>query len=157
MIFATVGTQLAFPRLMDALEALAPGFNEKIVAQTGPDHTPRTHLDTRTSLTPAEFETLFSSARLVVGHAGIGTLLMAQRLQKSLVILPRQHALGEHRNDHQLATARQIERLPGVYVAWEADDLGPLLSRPDLAPASDAPSAGRETLVARIRGFIDQK
>lgn len=35
MIFATVGTQLPFPRLIDALEALAPDLGEEVIAQIG--------------------------------------------------------------------------------------------------------------------------
>lgn len=91
---------------------------------------------------------------MIVAHAGIGTILSAKRWGKPLVILPRRHGLGEHRNDHQLATARQVESLPGIHVAWEAADLGPLLTLPDLTPASDAPSPSHAALIARLRTFI---
>lgn len=154
MIFATVGTQLPFARLIDALNALAPELGEEVVAQTGPSEGAWPHLDLRTTLAPAEFEALFTAARVVVAHAGIGTILSAKRYGKPLVILPRRHALGEHRNDHQLATARQVEALPGIHVAWEAADLEPLLARPDLTPASDAPSPSHAALIAKLQAFI---
>ena len=154
MIFATVGTQLPFPRLIDALAALAPALGEEIIAQTGASEGNWPELDLRPTLTPAEFETAFTSARIVVAHAGIGTILSAKRYGKPLVILPRRHALGEHRNDHQLATARQVETLPGIHVAWEVSDLEPLLRRTDLDPASDAQSASHAALIDRLRGFI---
>lgn len=160
MILATVGTQLPFPRLMDALDALAPELGEEILAQTGargPGNGPDgawPGLDTRESLTPAEFEAAFTAARVIVAHAGIGTILSARRWNKPLVILPRRHALGEHRNDHQLATARQVESLTGIHVAWEAADLGPLLRQPELTPADDTPSPSYAALLDRLRGFI---
>lgn len=154
MIFATVGTQLPFPRLMDALDALAPDLDETIVAQTGPAAGIWPNLDRRDTLTPATYEELFTTARVVVAHAGIGSILSAKRWRKPLVVLPRRHALGEHRNDHQLATAKQVERLPGIHVAWDVADLAPLLRRGDLAPASEAQSAGHAALVARLREFI---
>lgn len=158
MILATVGTQLPFPRLIGALDALAPELGEEIVAQTGPrgpgndDLWP--NLDVRARLAPAEFDALFAAARVIVAHAGIGTILSARRHGKPLVILPRRHALGEHRNDHQLATARQVAALPGIHVAWEADELGPLLARPDLEPAREAESPSHTALIARLRAFI---
>lgn len=113
MIFATVGTQLPFPRLIDALDALAADLSEPVIAQCGPQPGSWRHLEPRPHLTPGEYETLFAQARLVVAHAGIGTILSAKRLGKPLVILPRRHALGEHRNDHQLATAREVAAQTG--------------------------------------------
>ncbi len=155
MIFVTVGTQLPFPRLIDAMEAIAGQEGEEVVAQTGAYEGTLQHLDARVSLAPAEFEALFQRARVVVGHAGIGTILSAKRYGKPLVLVPRRHALGEHRNDHQLATARQVENLQGVHIAWEVDDLEGLLSRPDLTPPGDEMSPTHATLVAHLRGVID--
>jgi len=155
VIFATVGTQLPFPRLIDALDALAPTLDEPVVAQIGASKGTWPHLDIRESLTPAEFEETFAAARVVVAHAGIGTILSARKMGKPLVLLPRRHALGEHRNDHQLATARQVAALPGMHVAWEAGDLEALLSGPALAPATQAQSPSHAALLDRLRDFID--
>ena len=154
MIFATVGTQLPFPRLIDALDALAPRLGEEVIAQVGASQGHWPALDIRRSLTPSEFEAAFTGARVVVAHAGIGTILSAKRWARPLVILPRRHALGEHRNDHQIATARQVETLPGIHVAWEAADLEALLARRDLTPANEKPSPSHAALVARLRAFI---
>jgi UDP-N-acetylglucosamine transferase subunit ALG13 len=156
VIFATVGTQLPFPRLIAALDALAGDLDEPIVAQTAdPGAAPPRHLDARAAMDPATYDRLFAAARVVVAHAGIGTILSAQRHGKPLVIVPRRLALNEHRNDHQLATARHVSTLPGIHVAWEVTDLADLLTRPDLAPASTALSPTRDRLIARLRAFID--
>lgn len=154
MIFATIGTQLPFPRLIDALNSLAPDLSEPIIAQSGPVPGDWPHLDARPHLAPAEFDALFREARLIIAHAGIGSILSAKRHGKPLVIVPRRHALDEHRNDHQLATARQVANLPGIHVAWETDDLAALLRAPDLAPATNQPSPSHEALLDRLRGFI---
>jgi UDP-N-acetylglucosamine transferase subunit ALG13 len=155
VIFATVGTQLPFPRLIDALNRLAPDLAEEVVAQVGRSKGDWPALDIRRSLTPQDFEALFTSARVVVAHAGIGTILSAKRWQKPLVIVPRRHAMGEHRNDHQLATARQVDSMPGIHVAWDADDLRRLLSAPDLPPASEVASPSHAALIGRLRQFIE--
>ena len=157
MILVTVGTQLGFPRLIDAMDAFAAASGERVVAQTGPARAGQgtwPHLEVRPRLTPAEFETLFAEARAVVGHAGIGTILSARQHRRPLVVLPRRHALGEHRNDHQMATARAVAHLPGIRVAWEADEIAPLLSG-DLAPAEPGRAAAHDALIARLRTFIE--
>lgn len=155
MIFATVGTQLPFPRLIDALNALAPKLDEPIVAQIGASEGDWPNLDVRPNLAPSEFAETFQTARLVVAHAGIGTILSAKKMGKPLVLLPRRHALGEHRNDHQLATAKQVETLPGMHVAWEAEALEALLLTDSLAPATEAQSPSHAALITRLTGFID--
>lgn len=160
MIFVTVGTQLPFPRLIDTMNALATDLDEEIVAQCGPvPAAPPAelwpHLICHTSLTPKQFEDLFTRARLIVGHAGIGTVLSARKWGKPLVVLPRRHELMEHRNDHQLATARQVEALPGVHVAWQAEEIRSFLMTPDLTPASQAQSPSHMGLIIRLRDFIN--
>ena len=104
---------------------------------------------------PAEFETRFRAARLIVAHAGIGTVLMAQKLNKPIVMFPREARFGEHRNDHQLATCRELAGRQGLYLARDSETLLALLKQPDLASASVEQSLEhRERLVSGLRGFI---
>lgn len=156
MIFVTVGTQLSFPRLIDAVDALAPGLEDDVIAQVGPDSGGWSNIELAASLTPDRFEATFTTARLIVAHAGIGTILSAKRFKKPLILAPRRHALGEHRNDHQLATAKAVENLTGIYIAWEMDDLAALVRRTDLVAADDQPSATLSRLTGRLRRFIDE-
>lgn len=157
MIFATVGTQLAFPRLIEALDSLANDTSEEIIAQIGPDPGQYKHIETRASLTPEEFERCYAEARVVVGHAGVGTILSAKKFNKSLVLLPRKHSLGEHRNDHQLATAKAVEKLTGIYIAWDTAELQTLLFRDDLAVANNDESPTHSALIDRLKVFIEGK
>jgi UDP-N-acetylglucosamine transferase subunit ALG13 len=155
MIFVTTGTQLAFPRLVDAMADLAPDLNEPIIAQIGPDTKPRPGLDIHANLTPAEFEKNFKEARVVVAHAGIGSILSAKRYGRPLVMMPRRFDLGEHRNDHQAATAKEVEGREGLYIAWDAEDLRRYLTGPALIPAQEGDSAKSAPLLEKIKNFID--
>lgn len=138
MIFLTVGTQLPFDRLVRAVDdwaAMRPGV--RIVAQIGREAWRPEHLEWSEELGPAEFEVMLRAADLVVAHAGMGTVLRCRDLGKPLVVVPRVAALGEHRNDHQLATARRLVELGLATVARNEIDLRDLLStRASLAPAS---------------------
>jgi len=154
MIFVTTGTQLPFPRMIDSVARIAAELNEEIVAQVGPDESPR-DFETHATLTPAKFTELFSGARVVVAHAGIGSILSAKKFGKPVILVPRRHDLGEHRNDHQMATAREVEGRTGVYVAWDEDQLRGFLADENLTPCSDAPGTQAENLIAYLKGVID--
>ena len=96
------------------------------------------------------------SAAFVVAHAGMGSILSALSLGKSLVILPRREDLGEHRNDHQRATAERVAERPGVFVAADEAELPGLLDDlSDNARGRAALSPFAETrLIEVIGAFI---
>ena len=155
MIFVTTGTQLPFPRLIAQMNALAPELDEEVIAQIGPDPGPYPALRLAPHLSPAEFNDTFAAARIIVAHAGIGTILSAKRLGKPLVLVPRRHDLDEHRNDHQLATARAVDGRTGLYIAWEVEALADLLAQEDLIPADDTPGAAHGALTGFLKTHID--
>lgn len=123
MILVAVGMQLGFDRLIAAMDRLAPALGMPVIAQTGKGTLVPQHMETRPTLSATEFEALVKQARVVVGHAGIGTILTASRQNKPIVIMPRQAALREHRNDHQLATIRGLAGRPGILIAQDETEL----------------------------------
>lgn len=156
MIFAAVGTQLSFDRLIGALDRWASDNRDvRVVAQTGESEYALTALEGYTYLEPARFAKLQAEAELIVSHAGMGAILSAGMLAKPLVIVPRQHALGEHRNDHQMATARHFENRPGIHIAWDEAALRRLLDkRHDLAAAPELSPHASPELLSTISDFI---
>lgn len=153
VILATVGTQLPFPRLLKALDRIAATHRLHVVAQCC-EVVPGLAIEQRPFIGPSEFDELARSARMIVGHAGIGTIIGADRVSRPLVLFPRKASLGEHRNEHQLATARSMERREGIHVAWDEDQLETLVSGPALAPLRRGESPTRAGLVGAIAAFI---
>jgi UDP-N-acetylglucosamine transferase subunit ALG13 len=124
MILVTVGTQLPFDRLVSAVDNWAGAQPcSEVFAQIGTTDLKPQHVKWAHQVPPGEFRQLFERADAIVAHAGIGTILAAQELQKPVLIMPRRAVLGEQRNDHQLATSRQFEKLGYVHVAWDEQDL----------------------------------
>lgn len=107
MIFVTVGTQLPFDRLLDWVsEALAElGINEECIAQVGETDKNWAGIHKISSVSTSEFFSLIERARLVIAHAGMGTIIQCASIGKPLIIVPRLSQFGEHRNDHQVDTA----------------------------------------------------
>ena len=152
MIFVTVGTQFAFPRLVNAMAEL--DVTDDIVAQVGPDAGVYP-FETKQFMTGRTFEATAARARVIVAHAGMGSVLTARRLGKPLVIMPRRAALSEHRNDHQMTTARQLEGRGGVDIAWREDALREFLARPWCQPAL-CHDDNKQQLLARLQDFVTQ-
>lgn len=158
MIFVTVGTQLPFDRLVLAVDAWAAAHPDvEVFAQTGPTGHPPKHLRHVEFLKPARAEELMRNAELIVAHAGIGSIVSALRFQRPIVVMPRRADQREHRNDHQLATAKRLVGRPGVFVVWDADELANRLDGRDrlitgaaLGPYAAGPLVDR--LAAYIRG-----
>lgn len=154
MIFLTLGTQLPFERLVQAVDVAAGQLDEPIFGQIGTSSYVPKYMEYKDCLTPAEFREKFSAARVIVGHAGMGTILSARSSGKPLLIMARKASLGEHRNDHQLATLAQMRSTPGIHVLKDDTDLVSLLTKPDLPAMSDTESPNRTRLITRLRSEI---
>ncbi len=152
MIFVTVGTQLPFPRLVEAMDQLAGRLYEPVMAQTGASVRCR-NLIVEPKMDPARYQTVLRKARLVVSHAGIGTVLAAQDAGIPVVLVPRRADLGEHRNDHQIGTVRSLVGRQGITAVWNTDGLGAALGHGFDVPAAQS-GPGLDSLVTTLRRFI---
>jgi UDP-N-acetylglucosamine transferase subunit ALG13 len=128
MIFLTVGTQLPFDRLVELLDGWAARNPDiKIFAQIGDAAYQPQHFEYCAFLNEQEYARAFDGADFILAHAGMGTILSSLMAAKPVVVFPRVAALGEHRNEHQLATCRKLEGLRGCYIAYENGELLSLL------------------------------
>jgi UDP-N-acetylglucosamine transferase subunit ALG13 len=128
MIFVTVGTDLPFDRMLRVIDQWA-GENRRddVFAQIGQGGWEPRHMPYRHFLQPPEFREKFDAADLIISHAGMGTILTALHAGKPILVMPKRASLGEHRNEHQLATARHMMRLRNVNVAFDEAELREML------------------------------
>ena len=157
MIFLTVGTQVPFDRLVSAVDRWAgedPG--RRVIAQIGPTSLRPRHFEWSDFISPADCRKRLREADLVVSHAGMGTILSALELGTPALVMPRRAALGEHRNDHQLATARRFAQIGGVTVAFDERQLGRHLGAADWrAGGPRIGDSAPEGFIAALRAFIE--
>jgi len=157
VIFVTVGTQLAFDRLIVAVDQWAarnPGTG--VFAQVGPGDYRPAHIHSTPFISPVECRERMRSADVIVAHAGMGTILSALELGKPLLVMPRRAALGEHRNDHQLATAARFAAAGRIAVATDTDELGPRLDELDARDAGERISRyASPELLGALTSFIN--
>ena len=154
MIFATVGTQLPFDRLIRALDHWAASNGDvEVFAQIGRGHYQPRHMGWIRDMDPRDFRDRMAQCDTVVAHAGMGTIISAIEMGKRVIVMPRRASLGEHRNEHQLATAARLEHLNGLEVVQEADALSAILATGQKLTQRTIPSEPHPQLVTAIRRF----
>lgn len=154
MIYATVGTMhLDFGRLIHALDEYAAMSDERVVIQTGLSKIVPQHADYFPFKPRAELLALQAEARVIVCHAGIGSVIDALQAARPLLVVPRLRRFGEHNNDHQLDLARAVEQRGWGKALSDMGDLPKALADPPPACTNYAPDKLR--LVETVRTFID--
>lgn len=128
MIFVTIGTQLPFDRFIGAVDEWC-GANPSVpvFAQVGSTKLTIRHMQYEPFITQEQANKLFMEASMIVTHAGIGSILTGLRYRKPIVVVPRRAMFGEHRNDHQFATAKWLTDRSGIRVVWNETDIAEAL------------------------------
>jgi UDP-N-acetylglucosamine transferase subunit ALG13 len=152
MILVTVGTQLPFPRFVSAIDSWNYKSKKTIFAQVGEDDNKYHNMNYVKFLPIEEFDQIISETTVIVSHAGMGSILTALKYNKPIILFPRNALLGEHRNDHQLATLRAFQNTPGVYVAFDESGLFDLLDKIDFLEPSVLCESSE---YRRLGAFID--
>ena len=153
MIFVTIGSMFPFDRMIRAMDlwAEAEGRGEEVLAQIGGgDYEPR-HMTWVRKLDRPAYADAIRRSRLVVAHAGVGSIVTAGELNRRIVVLPRRAHLGEHTSDHQVETVGWLRAKPWVHVA---DDEGALPGC--IAAAGAAAASGAEVARTADPAFIDR-
>jgi UDP-N-acetylglucosamine transferase subunit ALG13 len=157
MIFVTVGTDQPFDRMLRAIDAWARENNRRdVFAQVGVGAWKPSYMDSVDFLEPREFKRRFDEASLIISHAGMGTILSALLHGKPILVMPKLASLGEHRNEHQTATARQMMHLGMVNVAFDKNELRRHLENIDqLKPPTSIGDYASDSLLQGLREFIN--
>jgi UDP-N-acetylglucosamine transferase subunit ALG13 len=133
VIFVSTGTnEQPFDRLVRAAAAL--GGDEPLLVQHGSSQVPHGRGDWRAFLTFEEMSEAMRTARAVVVHAGVGSVLLARRCGRTPIVVPRRVALGEAVDDHQVAFARRLADAGLVILVEEERELPAALDQ--IGPAS---------------------
>jgi len=124
VIFVTVGGQLPFDRLIHAVDQWAADEQRSdVFAQIGSSQSPPSHIQWERFLTPPDFRAKARSADVIIAHAGMGSILTALDVGRPIIVMPRRAHLGEHRNDHQLATVNRLGKDVGIIVGKDEEAL----------------------------------
>lgn len=155
MIVVTTGTnEQPFDRLVRAAAQL--GGDEELLVQYGSSreaHGAGMWVD---FLPFDELESAMRRARVVVSHAGVGSIMLARRCAKVPIVMPRRLAAGEAVDDHQHSLAVRLAALGVVDLVEDERELAELVCARTTTPASIAAAAlDAGTLVTELRGYFE--
>lgn len=132
MILVTVGMHTdGFLRLIEEMDRIASTIEEEVIMQIGATrYKPRTasYFDFTTL---NHMEELCKRARIIVSHAGAGSILTALKYGRPLVVVPRLQKYDEHMDDHQLELAEVLSQAGVLLVAYETLELVEKLRQAD--------------------------
>jgi len=157
MIFVTTGAQLPFDRFIQAVDEIMESMDEPVVVQALKSNYHPKNFEMVDFIPPDEFNKILTEARLIVCHAGIGSILSALEYEKPIIIFPRLASWGEHRNDHQLATAMKMNELGYAYVAYDKKQLKDLMLAGDLKPHKAAKNVSENRLTQSVIDFVRER
>jgi uncharacterized protein (TIGR00661 family) len=124
MVFVTAGTQLPFDRLIKVVDKIAADYPDvKFVVQALNSQYSANNIQIVDFLSSSDFNKHLNNAKLIISHAGMGTIISALVKRKPIIVMPRLHKFNEHRNDHQLGTAIQMDADGYVFIAYNEDEL----------------------------------
>ena len=160
MIFVSVGTEhFPFDRLVQAVDEASQGLGgEEVFIQLGEGrYIPRTSAWSRFLSFP-EMVARVSSARIVVTHAGAGSILLCARQGKVPIVMARRRSFGEHVDDHQVELAQRLAELGYVLLAQSPEELGALLKDyPRRSAVRKQPQSTCRELAQDLSAYLDAK
>lgn len=138
-----------FDRLIMKMDEIAGEIDEEVIMQIG---------YTRYKPNNAEFfdfspidrmKELNKDARIIVCHAGTGSILMALEYNKQVIVIPRLSKFGEHIDDHQLDIAREFEKEGLIIVVNDMDIL-----KKSLNSSRDIKFRSENILVKKLKEYM---
>lgn len=125
MILVTLGTQ-KFPmnRLVKAADALALTVDDDIFIQTGHSTYQPVNCQYRDFVDNNEFQKMIQDCDLLITHAGVGSIMMGNRYQKPIIVVPRLKKFHEHVDNHQEQIAEAFVSKGCVLHCENIDKLG---------------------------------
>ena len=157
MIFVTTGTQFPFDRLIRYMDEWAAENSEKVFAQLGEgDYLPE-NMQWQRFISLDDYNEKIRQASVFISHAGMGNIISARENGTPIIVINRQAALGEHRNDHQAEGLQWMGKLDGVYTVTSQQELYQQLDQRESLLAADVHSESRlDELVNYVDSFISR-
>lgn len=128
MIFCTVGTQLPFNRMLLDIDNVAKEFPSlEFFSQIGESSYIPNNMEWVRNLDECTYHDYLKRSKILIGHAGMGTIIAAIDYNIPLIMFPRSFKKNEHRNDHQLATAKKFSDRENIFIANTQSELSSIL------------------------------
>jgi UDP-N-acetylglucosamine transferase subunit ALG13 len=153
MILVAVGaSQFPFDRLLRALDALPGG--EALVVQHGPSAVRPANARCLKFVPMDTLAELVRDARVVITHAGVGSILLSLTNGKRPLVVPRLRAFGETVDDHQLESARRFAQVGLVRLVEDPAELTAAVRTAEESDGEAIEVGGAGSLVQELSDYL---
>jgi UDP-N-acetylglucosamine transferase subunit ALG13 len=129
LIFVTVGTHyLGFKRLIEKMDEISSKSDEEIIAQIGSTNYKPTNMKYYNYIDDEKklFD-YYKKSRVIIAHAGAGTLLNLLYLKKPIIVVPRLKKYNECIDNHQLELSEVLNKKGSTTVVYDVEKLEHIL------------------------------
>ena len=158
MIFVVLGThELPFTRLLEEVEELKKSgvIEDEIIVQSGNTKYQSDSMTLKPFVSYEEMDDLFDRARLIITHAGTGSVTTGLKKGKRVIAVARLKKHGEHNDDHQLELV-EVFLKQGHILSWnEGESLAEVISQSDTFDPLPFQS-GKQKMFSIIENFINE-
>lgn len=162
MIFVTVGThEQPFNRLVKAVDELKRDgiIAEDVIMQTGFSTYEPKYCQWSKLIPYQQIIKNVEDARIVITHGGPASFIMPLQIGKTPIVVPRQHWLDEHVNDHQVEFARNVaERMENIILVEDISKLGNVIKNYDeiVAKMGHGMSSNNEKFCSELEEIVSK-
>lgn len=155
MIFVTVGMHhQGFDRLIKGMDQAAQALTEPVIMQIGSsEYQPLHAADWFRFADQEQILELCAQARIIIGHAGAGTIITALRLPKPLIIVPRRPQYQEIIDNHQFELITALAQMKKVVAVEDPTDSA-LLDAISSAEHLKLNTRGHNTLADAVKELL---
>lgn len=157
MILIVLGTQdNSFHRLLEKVQELIDKnvIKEKVIVQAGRTKFESKEMEIYSLMPYNKLEQIMKEADLVITHGGVGSIVMALKLGKKVIAIPRLSQFNEHVNDHQIQIVDSFDKQRFLIGLIELNDLQQALERAKTFKPKEFKSQTAH-MIRLIEDFID--
>lgn len=126
MILVLLGTQdRQFNRLINEVVNLKKKgiIKDRIIIQKGVSIFEDKKIESFDFAPKEKIEELIDNAKLIITHAGVGTIIDCLNKDKKVIVVPRLKKYSEHTNDHQLQITKEFADKNYIIPVYEINKL----------------------------------
>lgn len=157
MILVLLGThELPFTRLLQEVERIKKEgiVDDEFIVQNGHTKYNSDVLTLKPFVSYEEMEELTERARLIITHAGTGSVISGIKKGKKVIAAPRLQKYGEHNDNHQLELVQVFKEAHHILSWEEGEDLAEVIKESEHFDPKPFKSE-KEKMLSLLKNFID--